>query len=594
MRSIDWAEHLAADGTLAVDCTGSTAALTHTQFAALKVKDAVVDQFRDRTGGRPSVDVATPDMRINLHLHRDTATLAIDLSGDSLHRRGYRGAQGAAPLKENLAAAILLRSGWATLVAERGAAAVGFVDPMCGSGTLPIEAALIAGDIAPGLLRGYFGFAGWRQHDAALWERLLAEALERRTARSVEGVAIAGYDRDVGAVRAALANAARAGVADRVVIERRDLDDVPAAGAPRGLVAVNPPYGERLGDVRELAQLYERLGRVLRERYRGWSAAVLTGNPPLGRELGLHAKRTHRMFNGPLECRLLRFEVAPSQFAPKRVPGALPRFDVAAARARPGAQMFANRLRKNYALLAKWAKRESVACYRVYDADMPEYAFSIDLYRSGVEESSRRWAYVQEYAPPETIERAKARARREEVFRRDSRGAGVSRRTRCTCARGAGRRAARSTRSWRERGEFHEVAEGDLKFLVNFTDYLDTGLFLDHRPTRARLRALAASKRFLNLFGYTGTASVYAAVGGARARRRVDMSRTYLEWAKRNLALNGIALDWPASLPSRRCACLARRACRHALRPRVPGPADLSRSKRMTVDARRAARSRGR
>jgi 23S rRNA (guanine2445-N2)-methyltransferase / 23S rRNA (guanine2069-N7)-methyltransferase len=542
VRTIDWAEHLAADGTLAVDCTGSTVAITHTQFAALKVKDAVVDQFRDRTGGRPSVDVASPDVRINLHLHRDTATLAIDLSGDSLHRRGYRGAQGAAPLKENLAAAILLRSGWATLVAERGAAAVGFVDPMCGSGTLPIEAALIAGDIAPGLLRGYFGFVGWRRHDAALWERLMAEARERRTARSVEGVEIAGYDRDAAAVRAALANAARAGVADRVAFERRDLEDVPAAVAQRGLVAVNPPYGERLGDVRELAQLYERLGSVLRERYRGWNAAVLTGNPPLGRELGLHAKRTHRMFNGPLECRLLRFELAPSQFAPKRVPGALPTFDAAAARARPGAQMFANRLRKNYALLSKWAKRESVACYRVYDADMPEYAFSIDLYRSGVEESSRRWAYVQEYAPPDTIERAKARARREEVFAVIPEVLAVAQ----SAVHARTRRRQKGGTQYAklgERGDFHEVAEGDLKFLVNFTDYLDTGLFLDHRPTRTRLRSLAAGKRFLNLFGYTGTASVHAAVGGAQSTTTVDMSRTYLEWAKRNFALNGITLD---------------------------------------------------
>ncbi len=540
-RNVDWAEHLAADGTFAVECTGSTAALNHTQFAALKVKDAIVDQFRDRTGGRPSVDVATPDVRIHLHLHRDAATLSIDLSGDSLHRRGYRGEQGAAPLKENLAAAILLRSGWATLVAERGVPAPGFVDPMCGSGSLPIEAALIAGDIAPGLLRAYFGFLGWRQHDAAAWKRLRAEAQERRAARSVDGVTIAGYDRDAGAVRAATANAARAGVAARVQIERRELEDVPPAAAERGLVAVNPPYGERLGDVRELARLYERLGRVLRERYRGWNAAILTGNPPLGLELGLHAKRTHRMFNGALECRLLRFDVAPEHFAEKRAPGALPRFDAAAARARPGAQMFANRLRKNQAMLSKWAKREAIACYRVYDADMPEYAFSVDLYRSGVEEGSRRWVYVQEYAPPGTVEPAKARARREEAFAVIPEVMGVAPEAVHVRTRRRQKGGTQYTKL-AESGEFHEVAEGDLKFLVNFTDYLDTGLFLDHRPIRARLRALAANKHFLNLFGYTGTATVCAAAGGARATTTVDMSRTYVEWAKRNLALNGIAL----------------------------------------------------
>ncbi len=158
---VDWSTHLAADGTLAVDCTSGRSAITHTQFAALKVKDAVVDQFRERTGGRPSIDVATPDVQLNLHLDRDVATLAIDLSGDSLHRRGYRGPQGAAPLKENLAAAILLRAGWPEIArAENGP--VGLVDPMCGAGSLVIEAALIAADVAPGLLRTYFGFLRWR------------------------------------------------------------------------------------------------------------------------------------------------------------------------------------------------------------------------------------------------------------------------------------------------------------------------------------------------------------------------------------------------------------------------------------------------
>ena len=176
--------------------------------------------------------------------------------------------------------------------------------------------------------------------------------------------------------------------------------------------------------MRELAQLYGLLGRVLRERYRGWSAAILTGNPPLGRELGLHAKRTHTMFNGALECRLLRFDVEPEYFVEKRAPGALPTFDAAAARARPGAQMFANRLRKNQAALAKWAARESIACYRVYDADMPEYAFSVDLYRSGLEEGSPRWVYVQEYAPPETVDAGESASAPRGGVRRDSRGHG--------------------------------------------------------------------------------------------------------------------------------------------------------------------------
>ena len=252
-RGVDWGAHLAADGTLAVDCTTGRSAITHTQYAALKVKDAVVDQFRERTGGRPSVDVATPDVQLNLHIDRDVATLAIDLSGDSLHRRGYRGPQGAAPLKENLAAAILLRAGWPEIArAEHGA--VGLVDPMCGAGSLVIEAALIAADVAPGLLRTYFGFLRWRGHDAPLWQQLLEEANARRGAGSIEHVALRAYDRDPAAVRATLDNTARAGFARLVHAERRDLADLPPAPAPRGLVVVNPPYGERIGEVTELAE----------------------------------------------------------------------------------------------------------------------------------------------------------------------------------------------------------------------------------------------------------------------------------------------------------------------------------------------------
>jgi len=535
-RGVAWHEHLAADGTLAVDCTTSRSAITHTQYAALKVKDAVVDQFRERTGGRPSIDVAAPDVQLNLHLDRDVATLSIDLSGDSLHRRGYRGPQGAAPLKENLAAAILLRAGWPKIAAAEGGP-VGFVDPMCGSGSLVIEAALIAADVAPGILRAYFGFLGWRGHDAALWQRLLVEAAERRAAARIEHVALRAYDRDAGAVRATLENAARAGFAGRLHAERRDLADLPSAPAPRGLVAVNPPYGERLGEAQQLAAVYELLGKQLRERFVGWQAAVFTGNPPLGRELKIKAKRSHTLFNGPIECRLLRFDIDAKHFETKRTPGALPPQD-SAARARPGADMFGNRLRKNAATLGAWARGQGVACYRVYDADMPEYAFSIDVYAAAVGVGAPRWVYVQEYAPPATIEVAKARARREEAFAVIPEVLGVPRERVHLRTRRKQKGGAQYTKL-AEVGEFQVVSEGGLELLVNFTDYLDTGLFLDHRPTRARLRELAAEKNFLNLFAYTATASVFAAAGGARTTTSVDMSRTYLDWARRNLEQNG-------------------------------------------------------
>jgi 23S rRNA (guanine2445-N2)-methyltransferase / 23S rRNA (guanine2069-N7)-methyltransferase len=338
-------------------------------------------------------------------------------------------------------------------------------------------------------------------------------------------------------VRATLDNAARAGFAKLVHAERRDLADLPPAPAPRGLVVVNPPYGERIGEVTELAETYALLGRKLREQFVGWQAAVFTGNPPLGRELGLKARRTHTMYNGPIECRLLRIDVDPKYFETKRTPGALPALNEA-ARARPGADMFANRLRKNAQALGAWAHREGVACYRVYDADMPEYAFSIDVYAAAVDADAQRWLYVQEYAPPTTIDPAKARARREEAFSVIPETLGVPRERVHLRVRRKQKGGAQYSKV-SERGEFDLVTEGGLSLYVNFTDYLDTGLFLDHRPTRARIRELAAGKHFLNLFAYTGTASVFAAAGGARSTTTIDMSHTYLDWARRNLDENG-------------------------------------------------------
>jgi len=256
--------------------------------------------------------------------------------------------------------------------------------------------------------------------------------------------------------------------------------------------------------------------------------------------------------NGPIECRLLRFDVSPAAFKPERRPGQMPGIDPAVAM-RPGAVMFGNRLRKNLEALSKWAVREDIACYRVYDADMPEYSFAIDLYGN-----DRRYAYVQEYAAPTTVDPARAHTTRGGA-RHAALGAVLGLETDQIFFRT--RRKQKDKNQYHklaEEEEFHAVREGGLQFLVNFTDYLDTGLFLDHRLTRAKLRELARGQRFLNLFAYTGTATVYAAAGGARSTTTVDMSRAYLDWAERNLLLNHLGgaaheavqadcLEWLAS-----------------------------------------------
>ena len=553
VKQIDWAEHIAPNSTLAVEFAGTTPAIAHTHFGALKTKDAIVDRIREHRGERPSIDVERPGVRVDVRLDRDRVTVSLDLSGESLHRRAYRARGVAAPLKENLAAALLLRCGWPAL-AEAGG---GLVDPMCGSGTLPIEAASMALDIAPGSLRSYFGFIGWAGHDRTLWSRLVDEARERRAATAATQLVVRGYDHDASAVRAAIENLERAKLRGVVHIEKRPLSELTNESGSTGLVVTNPPYGERIGDQEQLRELYALLGAKLREHFVGWKAAVFTGNPPLAKSLGINARRTHTLFNGRIECRLLRFDVDASQYLAERRPRTAE--DDAETRARPGAQMFANRLRKNLKTTQDWARREGVECFRIYDADMPEYAFAIDSYGDGAGE---RWVVVQEYAAPRTVDINAARSRRREVLAVLPEVLELPRERIFLRERRQQKGTSQYEKVASER-EYHVVREAEHRFYVNFQDYLDTGLFLDHRLTRRFVGELARGKRFLNLFAYTGTATVYAAAGGASASTTVDMSRTYTEWAKRNLALNDLAtpqhgfvqadcLTWLSEQPSQR------------------------------------------
>lgn len=307
-QSVAWDEHLGADGTLAVTFTGVSDTIRDTRFGALRVKDAIVDQFRTRHAGRrPSVDTEEPELRVSAHLARGRVALGIDLSGESLHRRGYRTdkVQVEAPLKENLAAAVLLFAGWPREAASGGS----FLDPLCGSGTLPVEAALIAADVAPGLLRaaraGGFGFLRWRGHDEALWQRLAGEARRRRDAglqRLRDGATvIRGSDRDESALRVARSCAERAGVQDVVGFAAADLAHVRAPAA-RGLVATNAPYGERLGAHEEAEALLRMLGRRLHEEFPGWHAAVLAGQRRHLAALAMTAARETTLYNGALPC----------------------------------------------------------------------------------------------------------------------------------------------------------------------------------------------------------------------------------------------------------------------------------------------------
>lgn len=298
VRTIDWAEWMTPRHTLAVDCNVRDSAITHSQYAARRVKDAICDQFVDRLGVRPSVDTEEPMLGFNLHVYKNQATLSLDSSGMSLHKRGYRPIQPIAPLNEALAAAIVLRTGWRANVA--------FVDPMCGSGTLCVEAAWLALDRPPGLTRKRFGFMGWMDYDVAAWAEIRDEA--RRKVKKSLPATVTGSDLRGDAVSFAIDNAKAAGIGHLLRFSKRALADLELPAGDPGVIVCNPPYGERIGEERDLVWLYRQLGDVFRSRAQGWTLWVFTGNERLAREIGQAPVEQVPLFNGKIDCRLLRYQ----------------------------------------------------------------------------------------------------------------------------------------------------------------------------------------------------------------------------------------------------------------------------------------------
>lgn len=552
IKHIPWEEHIdAEDTTLAVDFNSFRSKIHHTQFGAQKVKDAIVDRLRELSGSRPSVDLYQPDLRVNVYLKHNQAIVSIDLSGESLHKRGYRVSQTSAPLKEHLAAAILLSAEWPKLAREGWA----LLDPMCGSGTFLIEAAMIAADIAPGLQRDYFGFLYWKQHDKAAWQQLKADAERRRLSGLARLPVIVGGDQDKTAVAAAQGNIEAAGLNDRIQVIHRDVQQwstVAQTLPEAGLLVSNPPYGQRIGETAALHEIYEDLGDLVNQHLPAWRTTLITDNAQLGKFTGLTLFDSKPFDNGPIACEVLSYR-APKPLRRDGKPlqqesmvAASP-WDSArktvskktAANSAPSlisgsmsahAEMFANRLKKNARHLAKWARKNQLQCYRVYDADLPDYAVAIDIYGD--------YVHVQEYAPPANIDPLKASERLDEVMKVVPAVLAVAAENVVLKLR----QKQRGTNQYEAQAALRqrfEVEENSLRFWINLTDYLDTGLFLDHRITRQMLAETARNKTFLNLFAYTGSATVYAAAGGAKSTTTVDMSNTYLGWAKDNMQLNG-------------------------------------------------------
>lgn len=540
-----WEGHIAPGATIAVSAHGVNDELRNTQFTALKVKDAVCDHMRAATGERPDVNPKHPDISIDVSLHRQKATLYLNLSGESLHRRGYReeGVQGAAPLKETLAAGMLLASGWKDMCVEGGA----FIDPMCGSGTLALEAAMIAADCAPGLLRRRWGFQGWTQHDPVLWEQVRASAEERLGEGLKRVVPIMAGDIDPRAVELAKANASRCPAGALVKFYVSDAVQLGASLAkrgarglaPKGLLAANPPYGHRLQNAAELRSTYAALASVVDAVPDGWKLAIITPDDGIDTALGQTPEQTIGCYNGAIEAKVRLYTVAPSQRLEIAVVG-LDGVERRVTVAERNSEQFAARLRKVAKERAKWARKQNISCYRIYDADLPDYNVSVDMYLGAGRDAGAAYVRVAEYQAPSSVDPAVADRRFNDALAIIPAVLGVP----GSDVFSKVRRRAKGGGQYREaRGSSKVVhtSEGGFDFEVDLGGYLDTGLFLDHRTTRHMVGDMASGTRFLNLFAYTGSASVHAAGSGAAETTTVDMSQTYLDWAKRNMAANGFA-----------------------------------------------------
>ena len=555
---VDWNEHFGAENTFAVSATLSRSNLDHTHYASLKIKDAIVDQFRERMDVRPTVERNQPDVHIHINIHKNQAKLSLDLSGESLHKRGYRSEHSGAPLKEHLAASMIAHAGWHFERAKTHR----FIDPMCGSGTFAIEAAMIAANIAPGLDREYFGFLNWNQHDSALWATCLEQAEEQ--VESAVDTQIYASDYDANAIRIAKENAERAGVEELINFSHQEIASLSIDESIRpNIIVCNPPYGERLQSEQGLASLYGEIGNSLK-RLSPAEVHIISANPDLLHRLRLsrHYKKTLR--NGPIDCLLASFQTAEMQnkvdddrvTESKDKEGQLTEVKPTETIARQPANLestdlkdyqieaitpLLNRLQKNSKHLRRWAKRNEVNCYRVYDADLPEFSFALDVYQSEVNPAIH-WYHLQEYQAPKTIEEKIAESRIElakqavkQVFEIEEQY--------LFCKTKKRQRGKQQHQKQDSQGELFQVREGSASLLINLSDYLDSGLFLDHRLTRQLISNYAYNKSVLNLFCYTGSSGVQAGLGGAKLIVNVDMSTTYLKWAEENFAINQLADD---------------------------------------------------
>jgi 23S rRNA (guanine2445-N2)-methyltransferase / 23S rRNA (guanine2069-N7)-methyltransferase len=517
--SINWLEHFDSETTFAIDFVGYSEEIRNSQFGGLTIKDAIVDQFREQGFERPNVDKKSPQISFQARLLRDHVFIYLDFSGRGLFQRGYREHSGAAPLKENLAAALIIRSGWLADTSKP------LVDPMCGSGTILIEAIAMATKQAPSIYRASWGFESWLKHDEDLWQGQLNKA-KNDSATALNdaqhsSLKVFGIDIDPRVINTAQQNTRNANVQRFIEFKCQNTNDMKNAYGHSGTILFNPPYGERIGELPELVENFVLFGQKLKSQFIDWRVAILTSNVELLAMLKLSSFKRYKFKNGPLDCQFALYNVDQKQLAKDAI-------NPASSFSEEDSD-FANRLKKNSKTLKGWLKSNQIDCYRLYDADIPEYNVAIDIYGD--------YLVIQEYAAPKTIDEQKAKKRLQEVLYWAPKVLQVP-----TDKVILKTRAKQTGKNQYQRVDKSKqsitVNEHGALFKINLWDYLDTGLFLDHRKTRQIVAKKSKNKSLLNLFAYTGSVSVQAALHGASSITTVDMSNTYLNWAQDNFDLN--------------------------------------------------------
>ncbi|AXA33859.1 bifunctional 23S rRNA (guanine(2069)-N(7))-methyltransferase RlmK/23S rRNA (guanine(2445)-N(2))-methyltransferase RlmL [Francisella adeliensis] len=527
ISDIHWDTYFDVDKNFKIAVSGKHYDFNNTMFVSQKTKDAIVDQFRHKTNERPNIETENPDNIIKLHLNKHFVNVFLCLNIDSLHKRTYRQHQAEAPLRESLAAAILLKAGWLDELQKEQPI---LVDPMCGSGTILIEAALMAKNIAPLLLNKSFKIFDSKLHDEELFSSLILEA--QKAVKPTNAI-IQGYDIDNNVLDKASKNIYQADVDDVVNIKRQDIRDIENVFDSVGLIVTNPPYGERLysNQIDELLDIFNAFGHTLGEDFGGWKVAILTSFSDCIKEMELRTTKRNKFYNGAIETILYQIDI--NKHAVFKHESQLEKNIRIAENAATKSDEhidFGNKLQKNLKNLKPWLKQTGVECYRLYDADIPTFSVAVDIYNENV--------FLQEYRADATIDQNIAKQRFYQAIYQIHKTLGIAYENIHTRVR---QRQKGKDQYQKEdnQNNFFVINEVNAQFYVNFEDYLDTGIFLDHRKIRQIVAKESKNKSLLNLFSYTCTASVHAALKEAKTTS-VDMSNTYLDWGKRNFTLNNI------------------------------------------------------